>query len=77
MDIHMPVMNGLEATRRIRAMPPPRSLVPILALTASVRADEIAECRTAGMTGHVGKPYEQERLLNAAMAAIDAAASAD
>ncbi|SMH33408.1 response regulator [Azospirillum agricola] len=71
MDVHMPVMNGLEATRLIRAMPPPRGTVPILALTAGNMPEEIAECRRAGMDGHVGKPYDRARLLREAAKAID------
>lgn len=70
MDVHMPVMNGLEATRTIRAMAPPRGRMPILALTAAILSDEIEECRKAGMNGHVGKPYERDRLLGAAVKAL-------
>jgi len=70
MDVHMPVMNGLEATRMIRAMTPPRGRVPILALTAAILSDEIEACRKAGMSGHVGKPYERDRLLGAAATAL-------
>ncbi|MGF7173789.1 response regulator [Azospirillum doebereinerae] len=63
MDVHMPGMDGLEATRIIRAMPSPRGRVPILALTAGNMPEEIDDCRRAGMDGHIGKPYDRERLL--------------
>ncbi|CAO3427919.1 response regulator [Azospirillum doebereinerae] len=63
MDVHMPGMDGLEATRIIRAMPSPRGRVPILALTAGNMPEEIDDCRKAGMDGHIGKPYDRERLL--------------
>jgi len=55
MDMQMPGVDGLEATRRIRAMPGMAS-IPIVALTASVMADDVAQCIAAGMSGHLGKP---------------------
>ncbi len=63
MDVSMPGMDGLEATRRIRAMPPPRGHVPILALTAGNLPSEIALCDEAGMNGAIGKPYDRNTLL--------------
>jgi PAS domain S-box-containing protein len=65
MDVRMPEMDGLEATRRIRALPPPRDLVPIIALTAQAFTDEIEKCRAAGMDSHVAKPFTFEALLEA------------
>jgi len=55
MDMQMPGIDGLEATRRIRAMPGKAGLV-ILALTANVLPDDAALCLDAGMNGHLGKP---------------------
>ncbi|KAA0574856.1 response regulator [Azospirillum sp. B21] len=63
MDVQMPGMDGLEASRAIRAMPPPRGDVPILALTAGSSEEERRQCREAGMNGHIGKPYDRELLL--------------
>ncbi len=59
MDIRMPVMNGLEATRRLRAMPAFRQ-TPILALTADAGPNSVQECLGAGMTDHLSKPIESQ-----------------
>jgi CheY-like chemotaxis protein len=60
----MPGLDGLEATRRIRALDWPRAKsVPILALTANVFREDIEKCLTAGMNDHVGKPLDLEVLL--------------
>ena len=63
MDLQMPGMDGLEATRRIRALPGSRGRVPIFALTASALPEQIAQCRDAGMDGHLAKPIERAALL--------------
>jgi CheY-like chemotaxis protein len=63
MDVRMPVMNGLEATRRIRELPAPRGQVPVVAVTAQAFAQQIEMCREAGMGGHVAKPFKQNVLL--------------
>ena len=65
MDVMMPGMDGLEATRRIRALPGPVGQVPILAVTASAFAEDIAACRAAGMDAHLAKPIEREALVAA------------
>ena len=59
MDIQMPEMNGLEATRAIRALgDPERAGVPIVAMTADAFSENVAECISAGMDGHVAKPID-------------------
>lgn len=63
MDLRMPEMDGIEATRAIRALPGDTSKVPIIALTANTFASDIENCRTAGMNGHVGKPFRAEELI--------------
>jgi CheY-like chemotaxis protein len=64
MDVQMPVMDGLTATRRIRAAETgPRA--PIIAMTANVLPDQVAKCLAAGMDDHVGKPIDAHRLLQA------------
>jgi signal transduction histidine kinase/CheY-like chemotaxis protein/HPt (histidine-containing phosphotransfer) domain-containing protein len=65
MDVQMPVMDGLEATRRIRALPGTRGRIPILAVTASALPEQIAACHEAGMDGHLAKPIDRESLLAA------------
>ena len=65
MDVQMPEIDGLEATRRIRALPVPMGQVPILALTASALPEQIEACRDAGMDGHLAKPIERQALAQA------------
>ncbi len=65
MDVRMPGMDGLEATRRIRALPSPVAGVPIVALTAQAFSEQLEQCRIAGMDGHVTKPVTREALLDA------------
>ncbi|SMF91480.1 Signal transduction histidine kinase [Azospirillum oryzae] len=75
MDVQMPGMDGLEASRAIREMPPPRGDLPILALTAGSSEEERRNCREAGMIGHIGKPYDREILLRQVTRALDATRS--
>ena len=65
MDVHMPVMGGLEATRAIRALNGPAGRIPILAMTAGAMADEVRECLKAGMDEHMSKPVDREVLFAA------------
>ncbi len=65
MDIQMPHMDGVEATRAIRGLPGLASQVPIIALTANVLADQSALYRAAGMNGVVAKPISPAALLGA------------
>ncbi len=60
MDVRMPGIDGLEATRRIRALDGPRGRVPIVALTAQAFTEQVAECRNAGMDDHLVKPFSPE-----------------
>ena len=67
MDCHMPVMDGYEATERIRALDGEVALVPVIALTASAMPEELERCRTAGMNDCLIKPVTLamlERTLN-------------
>ena len=64
MDISMPVMDGLEATRRLREMEE-FSAVPILALTASAGEEGKAKCLDAGCTEHLPKPIQTKDLFEA------------
>jgi CheY-like chemotaxis protein len=69
MDVQMPRMDGITATRRIREMEGPRSRVPIIAMTANVLAEQVREFEAVGMNGHVAKPIKQAE-LHAAIAAV-------
>lgn len=64
LDVQMPVMSGLEATKRIRATGGHGESVPILALTGNVLRRDIAQCHAAGMDGHVPKPFTTEALIS-------------
>lgn len=64
MDVQMPVMDGLEATRRIRAMDDHWAKgVPIVAMTANAFKEDVEACKNAGMVDHVGKPIDVEDLI--------------
>ncbi|SMH47915.1 Signal transduction histidine kinase [Azospirillum lipoferum] len=64
MDTHMPVMNGIEATRAIRALGGAYARVPIWALTGSTFQSDIEDCLSAGMDGHLAKPFLPKELLS-------------
>ena len=63
MDIQMPVMDGIEATRAIRALPGEVSHTPIVATTANAMAHQIEAYRAAGMNGSIAKPISPAALL--------------
>jgi signal transduction histidine kinase len=62
MDVQMPGMDGLEATRLIRALPGANGRVPVIALTALVFTEQLDACRQAGMSGHLSKPFTEAAL---------------
>jgi len=63
MDVQMPIMNGYEATRAIRAMVDEKSKIPIIAMTANVLKEEVENCYSAGMNDFIGKPFDTQELI--------------
>jgi CheY-like chemotaxis protein len=73
MDIQMPIMDGYDATQRIRTLEAEKVTasgnntirrVPIIAMTANVFKEDIERCLEAGMDGHVGKPLDIEEVMS-------------
>ena len=67
MDVRMPGMDGLEATRVIRALPTDAAQTPIVAMTADAMPEDVARCKAAGMAAHLAKPVSRAA-LNAMLA---------
>ena len=64
MDIHMPKMDGYEATKKIRSSSLENAgKIPIIAMTANVFREDIDKCLAAGMDNHIGKPIERENMM--------------
>ena len=65
MDVHMPVMDGFNATRKIRNLKTTESqAIPIVAMTANVFRDDIEKCLASGMNAHLGKPLDMEAVMS-------------
>lgn len=66
MDIMMPVMDGLTASKKIRAMErPDAKTIPIIAMTANVFKEDAERCIIAGMNAHLAKPLEIDKIISA------------
>ena len=63
MDVQMPVMNGYDATRAIRALGGERAKVPIIAMSANAFAEDVTEAYAAGMDGHIAKPIDINAMM--------------
>jgi CheY-like chemotaxis protein len=63
MDIQMPVMNGVEATRAIRRLPTAQAKAPIIAVTANTLDEQLDEYRAAGMNDCIAKPVPMAELM--------------
>lgn len=71
MDVHMPVMDGLEATRRIRGLGGVIGATPIIAMTANAMASDQQACLTAGMNDFVSKPFDADAFLSVVARYVD------
>ncbi|MBR6233066.1 MAG: response regulator, partial [Erysipelotrichaceae bacterium] len=72
MDMRMPEMDGLEATRRIRALKrEDAKKIPIIALTANAFDEDVQKSLQAGLNAHLSKPVEPERLFETLESLID------
>lgn len=63
MDIRMPVMNGYEAAKALRALDRPDADLPIIAMTADAFSEDIQRCLECGMNEHVAKPIDIQKLM--------------
>ena len=64
MDVQMPEMNGLDATRAIRSLEDPDAAsTPIVAMTADAFSENVTECLNAGMNGHIAKPIDVKLVI--------------
>ena len=63
MDVQMPEMDGLEATRAIRALSSPAATIPIVAMTANAMRGDDQTCLDAGMDGYISKPIDRSKLI--------------
>jgi CheY-like chemotaxis protein len=70
MDMQMPKLDGLDATRQIREIPGYRE-TPIIAMTANAFPDDKARCLAAGMNGFIAKPFDPEQLFAAVLCWLD------
>ena len=69
MDMQMPKLNGLDATRRIREMPG-YTQTPIIAMTANAFVEDKARCFEAGMSGFLVKPFDPDTLFATLLRAL-------
>jgi len=68
MDIQMPIMDGIEACKRIKSLQP---ILPIIATTANVFAEDIATYKSAGFDAYIGKPFEKNHLYGIIQTALN------
>jgi CheY-like chemotaxis protein len=74
MDVQMPIMDGYEATKQIRALDIPEAkTAQIIAMTANVFRDDIEKCHEVGMNNHIGKPLDFEEVVEKLLTYMPAA----
>ena len=74
MDIQMPEMNGYEAAKAIRALSHPRAnTIPIYAMTANAYTEDVSAAFNAGMSGHMAKPVDTQKLYDTLQQLVDEA----
>jgi len=71
MDVQMPIMDGVAATRAIRALAEPKAHIPIIGLTANAMAHRRYEYEQAGMSGIVSKPISPASLISEVIKQLD------
>ncbi|WP_424813641.1 ATP-binding protein [Roseococcus sp. YIM B11640] len=71
MDVVMPGMDGMETTRRLRALPGGVGAMPVIGVTAGALPQDVEACRNAGMAAHLAKPVQRIPLLRAIAAVIE------
>jgi CheY-like chemotaxis protein len=77
MDVHMPVMDGMEALRRLRASKAAYADIPVVMLTANAMSGDRERYLAAGANGYVSKPIDQRELIGAIVATLQAHAQRD
>ena len=72
MDVQMPILNGYEATRTIRASSHPSAKeIPIIAMTANAFVDDVREALESGMDAHIAKPVQIDTLKSTIQQVLD------
>jgi PAS domain S-box-containing protein len=71
MDLHMPGLDGIEATQQIRALPGEAGMVPIVAMSAATLPADRAACSAAGMNAFLAKPADRQTMLDTVRAVLD------
>ncbi|MDR3090746.1 MAG: response regulator [Clostridiales bacterium] len=72
MDVQMPVLDGIKATKVIRSMDGPKGRTPVYAMTANAFKEDVDRCVKAGMNGHIAKPVDVDELLKVLAEAFSA-----
>ena len=78
MDIQMPVMNGYDASKAIRALPNPAlAAIPIIAMTANAFSEDVQAAKDAGMDDHIAKPIDVTKMAETLTRVLKSASSGE